>query len=246
VGGGTFNNDSFSLVHRSMAGLIGQKPRGKPDACHAILMIDPLAAEAKRIEPTGKSLVAVVKALPGSVVGAARYLTVDMELFVDEAIFSRFQLVPVQLRIGTVGEAALTGSSLFARGGWYARKFRVHDYLLGRQNMREYLRRKLVLAGDNPLFDGWDTAMRKGWAMNAAAERVADIDGMPRADYFLPIIPDCTGDALRVPDWPVGACDPADLEGILRNSSNSNLAFTPTPFRVFLGLGKTGLKQEIP
>ena len=214
VDGGTFNNDPFTLVHRAMAGLIGENPQGRSDASRAILMIDPLADQPRPIARTGKSLVAVVESIVSMVVGGARYLTADMDLFANEDVFSRFQLVPERSEKGKIGETALAGTSLYAAGGWCSRRFRVHDYLLGRQNMQNYLRTELVLAGDNPLFDGWDDGMRADWAMDDAGKRVSPV-GMNRKDYFLPIIPDQTGGPLAVPDWPSGAFDPADLEDML-------------------------------
>ncbi len=217
VDGGTFNNDPVSLVHQALAGLIGVNPRGKSDAKRAIFMIDPLADGPKPIAKTGKSLLSVVENIIGTVVGGGRYLTADMELFANQDVFSRFQLVPFRPEPGKVGEAALAGTSLYAAAGWCARAFRVHDYLLGRQNMQIYLRKEFVLAGDNPLFDGWQLADRKDWAMDQNGNRIDVRQDTPRNTYFLPVIPDKTGEALLpVPDWPVGAYKPDDLTPMLR------------------------------
>jgi hypothetical protein len=214
VDGGTFNNDPVSLAHRALAGLVGQNPRGKSDARRAILMIDPLADQPKPIGQTGKSLLAVVETIIGTVVSAARYLTADMELFANEDVFSRFQLVPFREQ-DKVGEAALAGTSLYAAGGWCSRSFRAHDYLLGRANMQAYLRHELVLAGDNPLFEGWTLADRQDWAMDEKGDRIAVNAGTPAASYFLPIIP--TADpATPLPAWPMRSYDPATLEAPLR------------------------------
>jgi Patatin-like phospholipase len=217
VDGGTFNNDPVGLVHRALAGLIGINPRGKSDAKRAIFMIDPLADELRPIARTGKSLVSVVENIIGTVVGGSRYLTADMELFADEDVFSRFQLVPFRPEHGKVGEAALAGTSLYAAAGWCARAFRVHDFLLGRQNMQTYLRKEFVLAGDNPLFAGWQLGDRRDWALDNAGNRIDVQQDTPGNAYFLPVIPDKTGEApLLVPDWPVGAFNPADLAPMLK------------------------------
>jgi hypothetical protein len=149
------------------------------------------------------------------VVSAARYLTADMELFADEDVFSRFQLVPFRPERDKVGEAALAGTSLYAAGGWCSRSFRVHDYLLGRSNMQAYLRRELVLAGDNKLFEGWTLADRQDWAMDANGDRVAVSASTPAGSYFLPIIPTVEPE-MPVPDWPARTYDPATLEAPLR------------------------------
>ena len=215
VDGGTFNNDPVSLVHRNLAGLVGINPTGKSDAKRAILMIDPLADQPTPIAQTGKGLLPVVENIIPAVVGAARYLTADMDLFADADVFSRFQLVPFRPELGKIGEAALAGTSLFAAAGWCARDFRVHDFLLGRANMQAYLRQELVLAGDNPLFNHWQPGDRKDWAMDANGNRI-DVDGTPGPTYFLPIIPDKTGPKLPVPTWPTGAFNPDDLTAPLK------------------------------
>jgi hypothetical protein len=211
VDGGTLNNDPFTLVHRAMAGLVGRNPRGKSDAKRAILMIDPLADQPQPIARTGKSLIAVIGSLVGTLVGGARYLTADMDLFARSDVFSRFQLVPSNPGRGKVGSAALAGSSLYAAAGWCARAFRVHDFLLGRSNMQAYLRGELVLAGDNPLFDQWQAGDRKDFAVDQNGARVAIDATTPKGSYFLPVIPDRTGNEQKLPDWPVGACNPDDL-----------------------------------
>jgi hypothetical protein len=216
VDGGTLNNDPVSLVHRNLSGLVGINPRGRSDAKRAILLIDPLADQPTPIAQVGKGLVAVAESIIPAVVGAARYLTADMELFADDDVFSRFQLVPFRPELGKIGEAALAGTSLFAAAGWCAREFRVHDFLLGRANMQAYLRQELVLAGDNPLFDQWQSGDRADFAMDASSNRIA-VDGTtPKASYFLPVIPDKTGPKLPVPTWPNGAFNPDNLAAPLK------------------------------
>ena len=215
VDGGTFNNDPVSLVHRALAGVIGVNPRGKSDAHRALLMIDPLADEPKPIDKVGKSLLSVVQHIITTMVGESRYLTADMELFASDEVFSRFQLVPFRPE-GKVGEAALAGTSLYAAAGWCARAFRVHDYLLGRQNMQVYLRTELVLAGDNPLFAGWQLDDRKDWAMDEHGTRMDVQADTPPNKYFLPVVPDKTGPPLPVPEWPAGKYNPDTLTPLLK------------------------------
>ena len=215
VDGGTFNNDPVSLVHRALCGLVGRNPRSKHEAKRTILMIDPLADEPKPIAAVGKSLMAVAQNIVGTAVNAARYLTADMELFAREDVFSRFQLVPFRPEKDKVGEAALAGTSLYAAAGWCAREFRVHDFLLGRWNMQEYLRRELVLAGDNPLFSGWSAAQRADWAMDDAGERIPLGNATPGGSYWLPVIPVMVPLERAPPPWPTGALDPKVLQPLL-------------------------------
>jgi hypothetical protein len=123
-----------------------------------------------------------------------------------------------------VGEAALASTSLYAAAGWCAREFRVHDYLLGRSNMQDYLRRELVLSGDNPLFGKWGIDLRKDWALDANGERIAIDQDTPRNSYFLPVIPDKTEVEAHVPDWPNGVLDPDSLRPLLEIRLNAVLS----------------------
>lgn len=225
VDGGTFNNDPVSLVHQAMMGIVGRNPKGKSDASRAILMIDPLSDQPQTIPPVGKSMLAVVENIVSTVVGGGRYLTADMELFADKDVFSRFQMVPNRPdpdnpdngAKAKVGEAALAGTSLYAAAGWCARAYRVHDYLLGRYNMQTYIRRDLILAGDNPLFDRWSPDARADWAMDENGNRIAINAETPKSSYFLPILPDVTGGPLSLPAWPRNIYHPNSLNDMLRS-----------------------------
>ena len=211
VDGGTFNNDPVSLAHRALCGLVGRNPRGPVDAKRAIFMIDPLADQAKPIDPSGKSLLAVVKQIIGTAVSGARYLTADMELFARQDVFSRYQLVPFRVDRQAVGEAALAGTTLYAAAGWCAREFRAHDFLLGRANMRAYINHQLVLRGDNSLFKGWSNDQRMDYARTVDGGRIEIAASAPHDSYYLPILPDLTGSPDVDPRWPVNAADPDKL-----------------------------------
>ena len=224
VDGGTFNNDPVSLAHRALTGLVGINPRGKSDAKRAILMIDPLADRPKPLGPTGASLYSVANSIVGTFVSGGRYLTADMELFAKDDVFSRFQLVPFRpspnpndsLGVQKIGAEALSGTSLYAAAGWCSRDFRVHDYLLGRQNMQLYLQREFKLAGDNPLFISWNFEDRKQWALNDDGDHIQITETTEKSTYFLPIIPDKTGPLQQVPNWPYRKYNPDSLKPLLK------------------------------
>lgn len=217
VDGGCFNNDPVRLVHRALAGLVGANPRSPSNATRALLMIDPLADQPAAIPPSGRSLLRVASAVVGLFVNGARYLTADIDLFRDEDVFSRFQMVPARPEPGRVGQRALAGTSFGALAGWCARAYRVHDYLLGRANMQAYLRSEFVLAGDNPLFDGWSLGLRADYAMDEKGARVGIDASTPHGSYFLPILPDKTGVIAAMPAWPVAALDPQTLVKPIEN-----------------------------
>lgn len=217
VDGGTFNNDPVSLVHTALAGLVGTNPRDGALAKRAMLMIDPLADKPDRRDPVGTSLVSVVKNIIPTFIAESRYRTADMAMFADDDIYSRFQLVPFRPKDeNKVGEAALAGTSLFAAAGWCSRFYRVHDFLLGRQNMQAYLSSVLILPANNTLFDNWDDGARADFARDKDGNHI-DNSGKQRKDYFLPILPDKTNNGpLAAPDWPKDKYDPDTLTPMLK------------------------------
>lgn len=217
VDGGTFNNDPVSLVHAALAGVVGRNPPDSSSATRAMFMIDPLADKPLPVGNVGKSLVSVFKKMIPTFVAQSRYRTADMELFASDGVYSRFQLVPFRPEDNKVGEPALAGTSLFAAAGWCSRSFRAHDFLLGRHNMQAYLHRELMLKADNPLFDGWTLDQRKDWARDGDFERVDVETGTPPKSYYLPVIPDKTGNGLLpLPVWPKNTYDPETLRPMLK------------------------------
>src|SRR5260370_26496506 len=101
----------------------------------------------------GKSLFSVVQQIVGTIVSESRYLTADMELFASDKVFSRFQLVPFRSD-GKVGEAALSGTSLFRPAGWGCRAFPDPGLQLGDPAEPEVLAKHAPAAGVDRHFPG--------------------------------------------------------------------------------------------
>jgi len=224
VDGGVFNNDPIALVHRALAGLVGENPRAPESATRALFMIDPLAPKPAHIDPVDTDVMSVIKNLTGFVTGGARYLTADMALIGDPTVFSRFQLAPTRPDLGLVGEIALAGDFFEAFGGFIHRDFRRHDFLLGRINMQNYLRTTFILRGDNKLFANWENRpdLIKRFAVDFDGARIMPSDD--KSQYFLPVIPDTsylgTGPIAAAPNteilpWPMNSFDPGSLSGAI-------------------------------
>lgn len=231
VDGGTLNNDPVKIAHDALSGIGVQNPRPPDLADRALLLIDPLADQPSAVNPVGLSVVAAVGGVINTFISGARYLTSDLELFQDKDVFSRFQLVPTRLGLDgkaipgdgaatdangnpVVGEAALAGTDLFALGGWCARPFRVHDFLLGRLNMATYLRRELILRADNDLFKNWPLGLVNDYCLQENGDRLNGqvTAATDKTTYYLPVIPmppDNFG--VVIPIWPTGALDPSTL-----------------------------------
>ena len=101
--------------------------------------------------------------------------------------------------------------------GWCTRAFRVHDFLLVRANMLEYLRKRFILRGDNHLFDKWTAELRHDFAVDREGARKAITAATPRDQYYLPIIPVDDSIHAAVPDWPAKALDPNSIRDGLKD-----------------------------
>jgi hypothetical protein len=189
VDGGVINNEPFEIARRELAGGPGRRnPRDPKNADRAVVMIDPfpnVVDFTKDYDPVKEgALFNVIKRLVTVVIQNARFKPEELALAegANGKIYSRFLIAPAS-RIGT-GEnreedrKALLSGSLGAFGGFLSQKFRERDYILGRRNCQQFLRKHFVLHSDNKVFEGWSDDMKS---------RMAIRDEHGKA--YLPIIP---------------------------------------------------------
>ncbi len=196
--GGLFNNDPVRLAHEALAGLAGVNPSEPERARRALLMIHPLAQQAVHPTLAGTNLVELLPSLLRILVEGARFETADMALLGNRGVFSRFHLAPSRDQPTRVGPEAVVGSHLFGVAGFLGRAWRVHDFLLGRMNMQNFIRRTFTMRGDNPLFHGWNDALRAQFAVREDGEP-SYMNPRERDQYYLPILPDLTGGLPAAP-----------------------------------------------
>ena len=99
------------------------------------------------------------------------------------------------------------GGFLGGFGGYLARAFRQHDFLLGRRDTQAFLAQGLLLPAEHPLFAAWSVELR---ARHATASGCLPV--IPLADHLRP--PD--GGPVAPPEWPWGAADVPGLRRPLR------------------------------
>ena len=220
IDGGVFDNNPVLLAHRELAGMAAPLEPGPDAARRALLLIDPTLHQPRAPGRVAGGMGGIGLAALGAMEAGANYLTADLDMMADPRIFSHFQLVPVRPDRKTAGAAAAATTVLHAFGGFFCRAFRVHDFMLGRLNMRDYLRRVLILRADNPLFDGWSLAERQRHALDADGAPLPAVTGAtPPAAYWLPVIPDSLGPApgghAGILPWPAGQLDPETLRPAL-------------------------------
>jgi predicted acylesterase/phospholipase RssA len=208
VDGGMTNNEPFGLVRKVLAGPDGRNPQNAYEANRAVIMIDPFPDSSRDVEYTPRKT--DLMSLPGYLLNTLRqqskFKSEDILQAMQEDVYSRFiiapkrkvtdgaeqrklsknKLVPIQLASGLLG----------AFGGFLDKKFREHDFELGRRNCQQFLRKHFVLPEDHSLFNSWkgESQLVEHFLVkddNGEPERAEVIDerGQKKSIRFLPIIP---------------------------------------------------------
>jgi hypothetical protein len=170
VDGGALNNSPFQLVHDRMTGLLGSFKRGSADVDGCILMLDPLAAFAEYSAPPDRlPMFAGFGGLVKALVAHGRYSTSELLLASADDVESRHLITAARRPLGPSpamqaraagdgdrlwGADALCTSGFGAFLGFLDRRYRVHDFHLGRRNMLGWLDRHFNLSGQHPIFGG--------------------------------------------------------------------------------------------
>ncbi|GAB2965725.1 patatin-like phospholipase family protein [Hymenobacter coalescens] len=210
VDGGVTNNEPFEIARRVLAGDLSGRLRNDPNgqrARRALVLIDPFPGAA---EPSfavlQQELGPLVGRLLATLLNQARFRAEDLVGALDLDVNSRFVVAPV--REGTRPPApALACGPLGAFGGFLSRKFRQHDFELGRRNCQRFLRRWFTLPADNGLFERWTDALKQH-----PDYVVRGTQGEAR----LPIIPLLGASAAEVPAprWADARLRPAELQEV--------------------------------
>jgi hypothetical protein len=168
--GGLIDNEPFELAHWSIMkrpGIPNHTSANKAD--RAVLMIDPFPTpssfdpdlsdeELKEELWLRKVLFSLFPVLKDQ----ARFKAIDLARAANVEVYSRFLIAPSRRikRNGRDDDAdeayqPLATGVLEGFGGFLCGKFPEHDYQLGRRNCQQFLRKRLVLAANNPLFKNW-------------------------------------------------------------------------------------------
>src|SRR5580704_15063451 len=199
VDGGATDNEPIELARTALCGTLEQNPREADQANRAVLLIDPFAGKADLGRQTAGTFVDNLGSLASTFMQQTRYDSRDVLLAADEKVFSRFMLAPRQQ--SDTRRPAITSAGLAAFIGFACPAFMRYDYMLGRQNCRDFLLKDFALAENNvKVFGGrWTQSQKDKYAPGMQAG-------------FLPIIP-LTGTAAQpqqLDQWPAGKLDPED------------------------------------
>ncbi len=206
VDGGAMDNEPLELARIVLAGARGRNERAGDKANRATLLIDPFVDAPHGGPASGddRNPLSDLSSLFGAYKSQARFRPEDLALASNPETYSRFVIAPS--RSGHGAPHPLAAGAFGGFGGFLARDFRVHDYLLGRRNAQRFLSRYFTLPARNPLFAGWtqDSALRERYLTLSPSA-----DGESVSPDHLPIIRLIDGSPGRnqpepLPSWPRG------------------------------------------
>jgi len=192
VDGGVMDNEPLELARQTLAGDNQFNPRGAENVSRSIIMVDPFPSERvttlqERASLEDHDIVTVFSQLFGSLLAQSRFKPDELILANSDNIYSRFLIAPTRYtRDDQKARYPIASGFLKGFGGFMSKKFRMHDFQLGRRNCQQFLRRYFVLPVDqakkNPIFSDYseDDFDRFSYEKNGTR--------------FLPIIP-VVGDA---------------------------------------------------
>ena len=222
VDGGVTNNEPLDLARRILAGPEGVNPREGDKATRAVIMVSPFPnADPYPVDYTGQTnLPELLATIFNGLISQARFKPEELTVADDPDVYSRFLIVPRRgyRPDGTLEPYAIACGSLQGFGGFLSRRFREHDYQLGRRNCQWFLRKYFALPsegeGRNKLFDNWTDEARRKYRVTMEGSRAG---GQPSSTIdlkLLPIVPLMGTAAPDVPEpvWPTYlASDYGDL-----------------------------------
>lgn len=168
VDGGVMDNEPMELARQTLAGDKGYNPREAESADRAVIMVDPFPNEKKVAMKSPEELeeydiISVFTELFGSLMSQARFKPDELMLANSDSIYSRYLIAPTRsLPDDTRAQYPIASGFLGGFGGFFSKKFRMHDFQLGRRNCQQFLRAYMTLplekARKNPVFDEYSEA----------------------------------------------------------------------------------------
>jgi len=218
IDGGTMNNEPLELTRTNLSGKPGlRNPREPHRVNRMTILVDPFVGSIDEtfIDPKDKKeksvftdpgeespgVIKVLMKMFGSLMNQTRFKPEELALAQDENIYSRFLVAPLRADGATILKSpkAIACGSLGGFGGFLDESFRHHDFMLGRRNCQQFLRKHFALpiskTGDNnPVF-------KENYHAASAMGFVFEDDGV---EYYpiIPLVNDVVSSPVPVPPWP--------------------------------------------
>ena len=220
VDGGVLDNDPFDLAHQYLLNLDpkpadGRNPREPLKADRAVITVAPFPAQ-NRYEADFKAeaeagVMNAAGRLFSALIWQSRFFGESLALIATREVFSRYMIAPSDT--ARPDAPALQCGTLGAFGGFFERGYRAHDFLLGRRNCQQFLRKQFILPRDNPIIaagldpDGKAAGKFGTPPPNGLAE--------PRDPGWIPLIPLCGTAAEKAPRPPRASMNDSDLDEVV-------------------------------
>lgn len=144
VDGGTINNEPFDLAKSVWAvkdkdGNLVEEGKFVPgQSC--VLMVDPFPGEGIMEDSTKKNwFYSFIPALISTLLNQSRFRTDELTAWSADEVGTRFLVMPRKEEDGIISAKPLKGGFLGGFGGFFSKKFREHDYKLGKANCQSFL-----------------------------------------------------------------------------------------------------------
>jgi len=187
VDGGTINNDPFELTQNLLddkQGLPHDQRRTKAsDFNSTVLMIDPFPNHSDLPHTNYQPLKAfrfIIPKILSAMLGELRMKEDVLKSAYGSDDYTKFLIIPSRSAANRETENHIACGSLGGFGGFFSKDFRKHDFLLGRRNCQQFLRKhfSVPVSANNPILE-------YGY-LSCADDYKTEIEAV---DY-LPLIPD--------------------------------------------------------
>ena len=170
VDGGVMNNEPLDLARQALTGPGGTDPcagrQGHPRRDHGPAVPELAPRSVQEVRGPGRASSSSSPRPSTALISQARFKPSELAMADDPEVYSRFLIVPRRgfRADGTLKPFTIACGSLGGFGGFLSRRFREHDYQLGRRNCQWLLKQYFALPSEgderNKLFDHWTSEAR--------------------------------------------------------------------------------------
>jgi hypothetical protein len=225
VDGGVTDNTPFALADNYLAGELNQvsNPSLPGEANAAVLTIAPFPMgdsnfSGPYVPADHQGIWTILMSFFNVTLSQSRFLGESLAELMGGASFSRFAIAPSDPDSVEAGKPALQCGSLGAFGGFLCRDFRKHDFLLGRRNCQQFLRKSFAVVVTNPIIDQ-ALAAAGPYAAQIKTQFLVDCPSpnttLPQGRIWMPLIPLCGKATDEVPLPARSAIASAQLDTIV-------------------------------
>ncbi len=214
VDGGVVDNEPMGLARAILQRHADSGHKDVRGANHALILVDAFPNSPNTVDLSHQQfdLIWLGRRLVSSVLNQTRFKYDELYPAEDPNIYSRFMIAPLRRQYSDTGppqEFALACGAIGGFGGFVERKFRLHDFHLGRRNCQRFLQRHFALPfcglDSNPLFETWPAVAKARYRIERKKGSFDVPQPVDDVDVFLPIIP-LLGNAAKplptLPPWP--------------------------------------------